>query len=951
MLSKIRFTQKTLYPRLKDKAFFFFNYEGFRFVQGVNTLQSVPTVRMRTGDFGELLTDPYVLSTTGPIRLYDPRQPVDSRNLIPGNRLDLVNSIITVNGQPRPLIDPAGLAILQFYPLPTTSGVHNNYASTITNPQNSNQFQTKFDFNLSQKQHLNFSFSRRLNTRYAGDPPVLPLPFVQAFGPFQQAFKTYIGRLQHDFTITPNLINHLNVGYTYFNTKNGNTTLGFDTSSLGIPRNATSNAAFPLIDFVGRGNNQNTPYYTTDIGSTDFSDHIRDGSLELSDAVTYIRGRQTFKIGATIRRNQYNVQQLIHPGGRFGFHEDQTRRDGDGASGFPLASLVAGATEWSFVGNDQVDPAFRQMTQGYFIQDDLKVTSKLTLNLGLRYDLPGARTEANDRFRSFDPDVVNPAVARQGALVGAAGQGGLQAQTRSLSPQDKSNIGPRLGAAYALNSRTVVRGGIGLYYAPLLYGTGGNGSLKDGTIGYNYDDYLTTPGPGAISSQWLSTFRPLPSDANNPNSQALGLDVPYFDKNFKLGRTLQYTLDVQRELPYKFVASIGYIGHRDDRLRSNFGRLNALPLNDLKLGYPILNSPLSRITNPVTPEDIAFANGARAIAQNVGINLPTSTNAVFTGFNGTVAQALKPFPQYGRIQNYLESQGESDYNAMQVKLDRRFSQGVQFGLSYTFSKLITNASEDILGGSPLSGSIQNPFDRKALKTTSPTNSPHVFVANFLAELPFGKGKRFLNRGGIIDRIVGGFQLSGIFRFQAGLPLAPFVSSDTGNGNWTDLVGYDTNLRPNLTGQSLTNVAPCVNTPANLDRRYALNCGAFSFPSDFTRPPVTDPSNPAYAAFYSNPNNFFGNAPVVVSSFRSPMYFAENMNLLKKTRLTETVFFEVGVEAFNLFNRTRFLQPDANLGRFFNGAFDNSNFGQEGAAQPVGPFGGNRVVQLRGRLVF
>ena len=129
---------------------------------------------MRTGDFGELLTDPYVLSTTGAIRLYDPRQPIETRDLIPGNRLDLVTSII--GG--RCLLDPAGLAILGFYPLPTRAGVHNNYESTIAVPATSNQYQIKTDFNLSDKQHLNFSFSNRLNERFAGDPPLLPLPYV-----------------------------------------------------------------------------------------------------------------------------------------------------------------------------------------------------------------------------------------------------------------------------------------------------------------------------------------------------------------------------------------------------------------------------------------------------------------------------------------------------------------------------------------------------------------------------------------------------------------------------------------------------------------------------------------------------------------------------------------------------------------------------------------------------
>lgn len=941
---------------LKDRAFFFVNYEGYTLLRAANTLQTVPTVKMRTGDFSELLTDPGVLSVVGPngIRLYDPRQPVGSRNLIPGNRLDLVPGTIFVGGANRPLIDRAGLAILQFYPLPNKPGVQNNYESRVPFPSKSDQIQAKFDFNVTQKQHLNFSLSRRNNNRIV-NTPVLPLPFVQGFDPFQQDFTSSILRLQHDYTLTSSLINHLNIGYTFYDVINGNTTLGFDTSSLGIPANATSNRAFPLIDFVGRGNDRNTPYFTTDIGSSDFSDNTRDATLEISDSLTYIRGRQTFKFGATIRKNQYNVSQLIHPGGRFGFHQDQTRRDGDPASGYSLASLVTGATEWSFVGNDQVDPAFRQMTQSYFVQDDIKVTQKLTLNLGLRYDLPGARTEANDRFRSFAPDVVNPAIGIRGAIVGADGQGGLLSPFKSLSPQDKSNIGPRLGAAYALDSKTVIRAGIGLYYAPIIYGVGGNGSLKDGTIGYNFDDYLTTPGDGAVPSQWLSTFQPLPTFNNNPASQGINSQtIPYFDPGFKTGRSLQYTLDLQRELPFKLVGSIGYIGHTDDRLRSNFGRLNALPFNYLRLGFPILSKPF----NQLTADD-------RTYAARIGVPLAANANAVYTGFDGgcgdvicTVAQSLKPFPQYQGIDNYLESQGRSRYNAMQLKLDRRFSQGFQFGLAYTMSKLITNSSEDILGGSPLTGVQQNPFDRSALMTTSPTNSPHVFVANFIAELPFGKGKKFLDKGGIIGKLVGGFQISGIFRYQAGLPLVTSVSPDTGatgnssKDNWLNLVSYYSALRPNLTGQAVDTVAPCnANVPAAPDRQYVLNCGAFSFPTDFTRPPTSNPLDSAYAAYYADPNRFFGNAPVVNTDFRSDPYFSENINILKKTRISETMFFEIGAEFFNVFNRTRYLQPDGGLGRFFNGRFDNANFGQKGSALGIDEFGGNRVIQLRGRFVF
>jgi hypothetical protein len=930
---------------LKDRAFFFVNYEGYRFIRGANALTTVPTLKMRTGDFSEYLTDPYVLARfPGGIQIFDPRFPSNTRPAIPNNRLDLANTI--VNG--RPLIDPAGYNILQFFPLPNRPGVHDNYASSVSVPNVSNAITVKTDFNLSDSQHLTFSYSRRDNERIAGNLPILPLPFTNAFDPWEQTFRSNIARLQHDYTFNSNLINHFNLGYTFTDVRNSNTTAGFDTSSLGIPRTATANLAFPLIDFVGASNNASDPRFSVDIGSTDFTDRLRDGNLEISDFVTFIAGRHTFKVGASVRSGQFNVQQSLHPGGRFGFHEDQTARDGVANSGAAVASLITGATEWSFTENNSIDPAFRQLSQSYFIQDDFKLSQKLTLNLGLRYDLPGARIEAKDRFRSFDPDVINPAIGRAGAIVGAGGQGGLQSEFRSLAPEDKTDIGPRLGVAYAFNNKTVIRGGIGLYYSPILYGLGGSGAIKNGTIGYS-NDILTTPGPFRQTPPdlFLSTFRPL--TPVNPGDQFVGnLDVriPYFDKDFKTGRTLQYTIDLQRELPFRMVGSIGYIGHRADRLRSNFGRLNAIPLNALKLGYSIL----SRNINDLTAQERAYASG-------VGVTIPANGNAVYPGFNGNVAQALRPFPQYGvNFENFLESQGESNYNALQLKLDRRFAQGIQFGLAYTYSRLITNAAEDILGGgSALSGVLQNPFTAKEdLKTVSPTNSPNVFVANFLWEVPVGKGRKFLNRGGLVNAILGGFQVSGIFRYQQGTPLVFSLDPDYGTfGNYLNLFGYNGNLRPNLTGADLSTVMPCNSSIPGPGLRNTLNCGAFIAPPDYALydiiggnrvlVPVTDPR---YAAYYADPNRFFGTAPAVNDDVRGPVYFSENLNILKKTPITETITLELGAEFFNLFNRVRYLSPDTFLGRPNSaGAFNRAEFGREGAT--VDP----RSIQLRARIIF
>ena len=230
---------------------------------------------------------------------------------------------------------------------------------------------------------------------------------------------------------------------------------------------------------------------------------------------------------------------------------------------------------------------------------------------------PGQRSEARNFYRSFDPNVRNPEVGRLGAIAGAAGQGNVQAAKRTLANTDHSNIGPRVGAAYSLNSRTVIRGGVGLYYSPIIYGFEGQNELQTGLIGYNTGSGARTP-DGRNARFFLSSYPSIPPVA--PNSQFIGSDVQFFNQNFRTGRTLQYSFDVQRELPHSFVVSVGYVGHHATRLRSNFERLNGLPLNALKLGFPILNMSLAdALANPAI---VTFA-------QTVGAPLPASTNSVY----------------------------------------------------------------------------------------------------------------------------------------------------------------------------------------------------------------------------------------------------------------------------------------------------------------------------------
>jgi hypothetical protein len=347
------------------------------------------------------------------------------------------------------------------------------------------------------------------------------------------------------------------------------------------------------------------------------------------------------------------------------------------------------------------------------------------------------------------------------------------------------------------------------------------------------------------------------------------------------------------------------------------------------LGQAFLQTPLSTVLG--SPNLLAFA-------QSVGVSLPSSNAAVFPGFNGSVGQALRPFPQYGRITEHMESDGQSFYNALKLNLQRRFSNGTQLGVSYTFSKLLTDAAEDLFGNTPIGGVIQNPYDRRSLRTPSPNVVPHSLVVNFLAELPFGKGKRYLNRGGFVDRVVGGWQVSSVQRYRSGPMLVPFIAG--GARDFLDLVGFTGNLRPNITGQSFYTD----NSATGINYLY-LNPAAFSRPPAFNGAPAfllgNGTVNPAYAAYYSDPLRFFGNAAPTYSSLRGQAFFAEDFNILKKTRLSETTTLEFRVDFFNAFNRGRFTLPEVD---FNNGAIFGISSRSNDPEQP-------RRIQLGARFIF
>lgn len=963
---------RTIYDG-RNRTLFFFNYGGYRIDQQENVALSVPTLKMRQGDFSELLTDVEVRRFFGAngVQIFNPYQR-------PGQREAFANNII-----PQNLLDPVGVAFVNLFPLPNQLGpngstVFRNYSTTTAAAARTNYYVGKITQIINNKQTLNVSYIFRKLPSQKGGAPRFEAPFV-AQGRWQQEFTSHYARLQHDWTLTPRVLNHFNAGFNRtlvlnrnYSSARNNLSIGpeFDrsrvASDLGLAPGATQNIGLPLVDIGGYGDAVTSldPRSYQGGGSTSFDNSKGDNTVQFTDYVTYSRGRQTFRFGGDLRFQQLNVSPRFDVGGNFQFRTNQTANTNENTQGWPVASLLVGATANGFNSLQTIDPAMRMSYPSVFFQDDIKLTPRLTINLGLRFDVNPPRIEARDRYRGFDPDVINPArvtvsdangnpvqlapINRRGAIVGAAGQSGLLAEYRGLAKTDYSSWGPRLGFAYQLNDKTVVRGGWGLYYNPIAYNDQGEGGYE----GYNPGQANPSPGREALNTIAengsvrvpisLRNFPALPRA--NPDDQAVGIlnrNIEFFDKNFQLGRSAQYSLGLQRELPFNFAIDVSYIGSRGTRLRSNFNPLNALPFENLRLGDALLRKQVASLT----ASDYEYA-------RSLGITLAAGPDAVYPGFGaqtgnsllaGTVAQSLRPFPQYGTILNRLESQGQSWYNAGKIDLQRRFANGFQFGVSYTFSKLITDAGEDLFGDSPINGVLQNPFDRRSLRAISPNSFPHSLVFNYVLELPFGKGQRFLNRGGLLDRLVGGFQLNAIHRYRSNVALTPLIGGP--QREFLDLAGYGGNLRPNLTGESFTTDITQVNATSIRN----INPAAFSRPPNF-RGTTAAIGSPEYRAYYADPARFFGNAAPTYNDLRTLPFYNEDLSILKKTRLTETSYVELRAEFFNLFNRGRFGVQSVNL----------NDINVANTANPLGNFGvaargfnleQPRRIQLGARIVF
>jgi Carboxypeptidase regulatory-like domain/TonB dependent receptor len=834
----------------KNKTFFFFAYEGFRFQNGGNGTRSLPNEDFRGGNFAALCTEGFTagICNNTSHQLYDPTTHV----AIPGD-------VLTSD----PSFTPSVVMTNVFGLLPPTDGsLTNNVADRSVSRTTANLFDVRVDHSFSEKHRISGGFDYD-NTKTGGISDLGPI-----FGSSTPQNTRY-ARVTDNYVFTPTLVNQFLFGFSRRFRKEGSNSFG-----LGYPEKigltGVANTTFPCIKFIG------SPYQEqlNNCGASNFADNV----YQINDSVSWIKGKHNFKFGGEVRMLQFNVRRLTQSSGEFDFKAAQTSSTGDasGTGGDPVASSLFGLVDTATLNYGSFS-GVRYKDFSFYAQDSFKVTPRLTLNYGLRYDIDLPASEAFDRFSAVDPTLPNPGA---GNLLGAYtyfGKGtGRNGRTRPQNTYRKA-FGPRVGFAYSINDKTVLRGGYGIFYQPLKEGSFAD---QDGLGFFNRQTVdVTNGGPTQIDNgvtRIFPNFGPLTPDAQN-NQNGVILVPP---NSGRPGDIQTWNLDVQRQLMKNLSLSVAYVGSKGTHLPA----LNIIP-NQVNPSFLSLGNDLAVNSSCLAGAPLPAPQCPAAIA--AGIKLP------FPTFSGNINQILRPFPQYGDFNQEDNSfspdrTGNSTYHAMQLQVDKRFAQGLSFLVSYTISKNITDADS---AGPGVSGFIgtnsfigQNSYDRKAEKAVSQLDTPQSLVASFFYELPVGHGKRYLSQGGVTDRVLGGWYVSGIASYHSGLPTEVYSNCGSTAGDVL-FAGC------HFTGLARVDVVPGV---------PQTNKSHFNpFTTPFWNPDAFTPAAP-FA---------FGNEGRSLPHARTFGGRDEDFTLGKKTRLFgEKGTIDFRASFFNVFNRHIFSAP-------------------------------------------
>jgi Carboxypeptidase regulatory-like domain len=877
-------------PVITDRTFFFGDFQGTRQLIGRVLTSNVPTVAQRDGNFSANLGAPLFLQTmfSGGVTSVSatttntgtPINVIDTN----GNSIQArVGQIFRISdrraysGNIIPLsdFDPPARNLLKHYPLPTSASAANNFRRIGNEGTDQDQFDVRLDHRFSDSDQVfgRFSFFKDTQT------PVTPLPdgsgnIIQgALGVQESRGYQFVGNFLHVYS--PAVINELRFGYTRRSIDRRALLLDAPPSqSLGIP-GIPQNAAFQneLPTFTIAGLQQIGPSTNTDsLFNTDV--------MELFDAVGMQRGQHSMKFGVDFRLERLNVLQPPSPTGIFNFTAPFTNSRGTantigtqpgnastgsvlaGQTGNALASFLLGqVSNFSIdLQQDTIRPRARILE--FFAQDDFKVTSRFTINAGLRYTLNFPSTETKNQGAVFNLDTQR---------LDYLGKDGFPERARELHPL---NFGPRLGIAYRLSERTVLRSGYGIIWQEQA------GITTPFTIPqFPFIQTVTQRSLDGVTPAFVLSAGPDIQPIPLTPDAGLGQGVYSVDHDLGSGYVQQWNLAVQREISRDLVAEVAYAGSKITHVGIPETNINQLTVEQLAQG----NSLLQQVPNPYFGQ----------IPRSSSLGDPTIPRA----------QLLRPFPRFTTISLYRNNVGNTSYHALHAKLEKRLSGGLALLVSYTRSKLIDDAGQvfdqTIQTGPVGNFPVADSFNRSIERDVSTGDIPNVFVSSFTYELPIGKGRR-INLRGVLDKLFGGWNMTGMILVQSGLPFP--VTQIT---NFNAFAGFGTQ-RPNY----LRNP----NLPT--DQRSTdswFDTSAFAVAPQFT----------------------LGNSSR--NPVRGPGYRTADVALIKRTYIGEVRNLEFRTEIFNLTNTPPLGNP--------NGVLGNPAFGTITSA------GDPRVIQFGLKLNF
>ncbi len=875
-------------PIFRNKTFFMFNYEGYRESTPNPALFSYPDDKLRRGDFSD-----YRDASGNLITIYDPAtgREVNGRwvrDPFPGNRI------------PEDRIDPLARALLEYYPRPNATPPagsrpwQSNYffAPNLAEDKFYN-FATKVDHVISDKTKMFVRYGQNRRQELRNSNGITTGPAQDGQLPLERT--NYTGAWDWVRTMGPSFVLNLRSGLNqYIEAARAEANLGFDSTQIGFPGALVGQLPqdmFPRIDING----------FTSLGRGGFGRETTT-VYSVQPNFSWTTGQHNIRGGLDARLTWYTRADSGAAGMRLAFDDRFTRQDfqqGDPFSGSGLASFLLGLPTGDLIDNNMF-PKFRWNYYAPWVQDDWRLTDRLTVNLGLRWDFNSPVWEEQNRLNyAFDPTQVNPANGRidhtlyPGTLLGVRRFAGVDGAPRSPWEWDWNNLQPRVGVAFVLTPQTILRGGYGRYYM--------NPTGVSSSDGFS----ISTPFIASMDGNRTpaaSLSNPFPSGVAQPPGASIGPDFGlgrgfgFSNTQFELPLVDQFSIGIQRQFGWRTSVELSYVGSRTRQQQSEWEAFNAPPIE------------LRNQCDPTVGGNPSFCDE----------RLPNPFYQV-PGFEGTERftsptlsrwELSRPYPQFGDITQWERNDGRIWYNSLQAVVNKRTSKGLTLNGTYTFSR--QTEQWGWLDPSAL-------IPQKGLYWA---DRPHRLTLSGVYELPFGQGRALLREASpLVDKLVSGWELAGAYIYQSG---RPWDQPDTFMTRDGSLGGLD------VTGTSIRAVRPCT---GRMD-----NDGTITLLPPAIAAGCTD-------AFYiSRPSYSQRTVPYRSDTIRRPSFQQFDLNLAKTTRLTDNVRLQFRIEMFNVFNLPMYDERD------FSTDLNSPNFGSiDRTSENQSNF--PRQIQLGVKLLF